>query len=481
MRSIVRFPTRYEPLVKTFGEASRNTFIRQENDLGEIARIIKQVKTSGQSKLSFVYADSESGAGKTTFIQSLDLFLPELVAEVLRVSPEKSLNLEDLVTEIRAIPVNKKITVVNVDGHESFAKTEEEYRNFSVQLNTCLRNRDDLLLLWPVNNRQFADRLIEFLRGVAGESIFGAHKIYFMEGLKSESWPFVLDGILKIANWSLEDAALDPPMVIEITKNAKNIGEYLDLIQKAIAEGFDVEAIGFTPPQLVFVISSGSRTIRETCRGLRRADSYYAEASRLLMYTKKSNAAEWWQERSANLKTCLPHVIALFNVQLVTLSASAVVHSALSFGTESLQTLAEGVTRNVGNAKTVIKSTELHRYSLDADVDSREYGSATQEATLAAYARIQSESEKQHKSINDSILKLIAEAEGGFGPYQLEATPPDAKGLIVDAITSVSTAERPIYLEFHHKSGGESTPNKISIYMLDKLKEYSINFGVAPR
>jgi len=481
MRSIVRFPTRYEPLIRTFGEASRNTFIRQEKDLSEIARILKQVRASGQSKLSFVYADSESGAGKTTFIQSLDLFLPELVTEVLRLSPQKSLNLEELVAEIGAIPVGKKITVVNVDGHESFAKTEEEYRNFSVQLNTCLRNRDDLLLLWPVNNRQFAERLIEFLRAVAGDSIFGAQRIYSLEGLQPESWPFVLEGILKIANWSLEDAALDPPSVIEITKDAKNIGEYLDLIQRAIAEGFDVEAIGFTPPQVVFVISSGSRTIREICRGLRRADSYYIEASRLLMYTKRSNAAEWWQERSTNLKTCLPHVIALFNVQLVTISASSVVHSALAFGSENLQSLAEGVTKNIGNAKTVIKSTELHRYSLDADVDSREYGSATQEATLTAYARIQSTSETQHKDINDSILKLVAEAEGGFGTYQLETTPADARGLIIDAITSTDSIDRPIFLEFHHKSEAESTPNKISIYILEKLKEYSINFGISPR
>ena len=157
MKSIVRFPTRYEPLIRTFGEASRNTFVRQEKDLSEIARIIKQAKASGQSKLAFIYAESESGAGKTTFVQSLDLFIPDLVAEVIRLSPEKYLNLEELVGEIRQIPASKKITIVNIDGHESFDKSEEEYRNFAVQLNNCLRNRDDLLLLWPVNNHIFAD------------------------------------------------------------------------------------------------------------------------------------------------------------------------------------------------------------------------------------------------------------------------------------------------------------------------------------
>ena len=313
--------------------------------------------------------------------------------------------------------------------------------------------------------------LVEFLRAVAGDSIFGVHRFYSLAGLQAELWPFVLEGIFKIANWSLEDAALDSPSVVGITRGAKNIGDYLDRIQIAIASRFDVEAIGFTPPQAVFVISSGSRAIREVCRGLRRADSYYTEASRLLMYTKKSNVAEWWQERSTDLKTCLPHVIALFNAQLVTLSASAVVHSVLASGNAPLQCLADGVTKNIGNAKTVIKATELYRYSVDLDVDSREYGSATQEATLVAFNRIQSESEKRHKVINEAILKLVWEADGGFGKFELEKEPVGAKGLVVDAITSIASNDRPIYLEFHHKSEGESTPNKISIQQFPLYSE----------
>ena len=36
-------------------------------------------------------------------------------------------------------------------------------------------------------------------------------------------------------------------------------------------------------------------------------------------------------------------------------------------------------------------------------------------------------------------------------------------------------------LEFHHKANSESTSNKIAIYVLEKLKEYAINFGLAER
>lgn len=36
-------------------------------------------------------------------------------------------------------------------------------------------------------------------------------------------------------------------------------------------------------------------------------------------------------------------------------------------------------------------------------------------------------------------------------------------------------------LEFHHKADGESTTNKVAIYVLEKLKEYAINYGLAAR
>lgn len=481
MQQISRFPTRYEPLTRTFGaEASKNTFIRQEQDLTEIARLVKQAKTSGQSKLMFVYAPSESGAGKTTFIQSLDLFLPEIVATVHRIGGEQALDLEGLNDQIRKIPTTTTVTIVNIDGHESFAKNDNEYRNFGVQLNNCLRNRDDLVILWPVNNKAFAERVTEHLRVAAGSSIFGVHPIYHLVGLDKAAWPQVLDGILKIANWQLEDAALDLPTVEKLTDGSRNIGEYLDRIQAAIANNFDLSKVGFIPPQIVFAISSGKWEIRDVCRGLRRANSYYAEASRLQMYTTKSNAADWWNERNKSLKTCLPHVIALFNVQIVSLSASSVVHAVNNFADDSLKSLASSVTRNIGNAKTVMRSTELYKYSLGQDIDAREYGAATQDATFAAYEAIQQQSELKHKEINGSIMELAATAGGGFGTYELEVPQKATGGLIVDCIASQSNTDRDVFLEFHHKSKDESTYNKVSIYILTKLKEYAINFGISP-
>ena len=54
-----------------------------------------------------------------------------------------------------------------------------------------------------------------------------------------------------------------------------------------------------------------------------------------------------------------------------------------------------------------------------------------------------------------------------------------AAGLVSDAAYEGPNGK--IALEFHYKTAAESTNNKIAIYVLEKIKEYAINFGLAQR
>ena len=59
------------------------------------------------------------GAGKTTFIQSLDLFLPDLVESVIRVANCGGDALDEILTSIRSSNITERIKIFNLDGHES--------------------------------------------------------------------------------------------------------------------------------------------------------------------------------------------------------------------------------------------------------------------------------------------------------------------------------------------------------------------------
>jgi hypothetical protein len=56
---------------------------------------------------------------------------------------------------------------------------------------------------------------------------------------------------------------------------------------------------------------------------------------------------------------------------------------------------------------------------------------------------------------------------------------PIVQGLSSDLAYHSDTGR--VALEFHYKTNGEATANKIAIYVLEKIKEYAVNVGIAKR
>ena len=475
IKDISQLPTRYEPLVSTFGERAKTTFVAPEKDIAILKTLIARMESSRQSKIMFLLAPT--GSGKTTFIHSLEIFLTDKVTNVDRLPPGHSLSVLEISAYLAALPIKKGITIINFDGREAPAFDEAEYRTFLVQLNAILRMRNDLLILWPVNQREFAEKMVALQEEIGGRSAFGANSIYEMKGLSKPQFKVVLEKILQLANWHLDDAAVSWSEVEKQEQATNSIGSYLDGVQELISERFDTGKIGIIPPEVVFVLSSGLPTIRDVCRNLRRADSYYVEASRLLMYTKRSNVVEWWQERNKELTTALPYIVALLNAQLISVSGSTVVHSVMQYGPTDLSDLLKNAQKNMGNAKKVASSSELYKYSLGQEVDNREYGLTVKGETKDFYAILQSHSKTHHKEINQSVVKLINSTGGKLINPSYEVVVGLDRGLMVD-VQCDRVGER-VNLEFHHKAESEATNNKVAIYILEKLKEYAINYGLA--
>lgn len=473
---ITALPTRYEPLVSTFGERAKMTFVQPEEDLEAIKRFFASAESSSQGKILFLTA--QSGSGKSTFIHSLEMFLSDRVAQVVRLPPPHELAVADIPSFLARLPVQTKFTVVNFDGREAPYFNEPEYQTFLGALNGLLRTRRDLLVIWPVTDTAFSSRLVNLLERVGGRSAFGLTPQHSLSGISRARFKLVLEKILQVANWRLEDAAISENEVDDLVSKSNSIGVFLDNLQALITSRFNVGDMGIEFPTLVIAISSGEPKLREISRSIRRADSYYIEASRLLMYTKQSNVAEWWATRSTDLKSALPHVIALFNAQLVSISAATVVHAVLQHGEADLKALVEGVRADRGNAKRVMESSELYKYLTGDALDNREYGSNVKDETFVSFGRIQVKSETRHRALNEALLLLAEESGAQLPARQLETTL--IKGLQTDAV--YRPAGRPaVALEFHHKATSESTNNKLAIYVLEKLKEYAINFGLASR
>ena len=124
-----------------------------------------------------------------------------------------------------------------------------------------------------------------------------------------------------------------------------------------------------------------------------------------------------------------------------------------------------------------MQSSELYKFLQGEAVDNREYGSSVNTETYEAYAKLQAVSETKHRSLNEAILAQATDAGASLPSLQFEQEL--VKGLQTDA--SFQWPSGPVALEFHHKAASESTQNKIAIYVLEKIKEYAINYGLAER
>ena len=152
---ITALPSRYEPLVGAFGEKAQMTFVAPDNDLGIMMKFLAGAQSSRQGKLLFLSA--ESGTGKSTFVHSLQVFLPEYVDGVVRLPLPHKLPVDQIPAFIADLPVTSKFTIVNFDGREAPYFDEPQYRTFLGALNAVLRTRKDLLVIWPVTDAAFAD------------------------------------------------------------------------------------------------------------------------------------------------------------------------------------------------------------------------------------------------------------------------------------------------------------------------------------
>lgn len=475
LHKITSLPTRYEPLVNLFGEKAQATFVAQQSDIDSIKRFIVSAESSRQGKFIFIHA--ESGSGKSTFIHGLEIFMSDKIDRVVRLPLPHELGISDVPRFVAELPHFQKYTIINFDGRESPYFNEAEYQSSLGAINSILRNRPDVLVFWPVNDIVFAKKIVELLQRSGGSSVFGPSPIHSLVGLSNDQYLVALEKIMQVANWSLEDAAISATEVDDLVQSSSRIGLFLDNLHQLIVSRFNIDSIGVNLPTVVIAISSGEPKIREVCRSLRRADSFYIEASRLLMYTKKSNVAEWWLARSDDIKSALPHVIALFNAQLVSISASAVIHSILQYGAGELRNFIHGVRPDRGNARKVIASSELFKYLVGTPTDNREYGSNVKEETFSSYDQIQKHSETKHRAINEAVLKMAENSGANLPGLAFETN--IVSGLQTDVVYSGEGGV--VAIELHHKSTRESTQNKLAIYILEKLKEYTINFGLSSR
>lgn len=479
---VVSIPASFETLRDAVGSAKIGEVLLEcPSDLEEIKRAVAEVQASGQSKLLFLRGTP--GLGKTSLVESTQVFLADAVGGVLDAPAEFELPLGDLPRWLaqqlpRAVQrAAGRMVVVNLDQRETPVLDEAATQAAMGNLNGVLRNNPRGLCLWPVNRREFAEQAVERLVQAGGQTALAAQQVYDMQGLPQARFHDALQLLLAATSVRLEDAAITIDEVEQMVGAHQSVGAYLRAVQGLVVARYDIGELGQTLPKIHVIVTSNDDTY-QICRLLRRGNKFLVDPQRLLQLSR-ANVADDWRRRGDDMpRRSFAFIASLFELRLLNLSSSAVVN-AVAWGDD--EDLAAGVREHYqANVKTNAANSMRNSALARAVRGEDDVGLATSnpgEAVRAAYRFVQSQTNEKHRQINESIIKVLTDQlDMDLGAPRFEHRPIAEQGLTADVW--IERGERPEALEFTHRRDGDAGVGTISSYLLSKVQDYARDYGL---
>lgn len=477
---VVTVPTRYEGLLEAVGpQGLGQVLLESEPDLNVIKEALVEVKSAGQGKLLFLLGGT--GVGKTTLAASTQIYLASHVSRVLTPPPDYELPLNELPSwlnkNVDANDRKRGVVVVNLDGRELPATDPTARQAAMVNLNAYLRRTSNLLAVWPVVNRPFAQDLLRLLEEVGGKSAITRQQIHEVAGLPKSRYFDALQLLLSATGTRLEDAAVTRQEAENLVPTADSIGDFMRAVHDLVVQRYDIGDLGTRLPRVSVIVTSNGDS-SDACRMLRRGSKYLADPERLLQFSRANVADDWRTSAQRNARHGLPFIASLFEVRLLNLTGSMVVN-ACAFSPD--QRLRDAVRQHYpnpvkSNAANTMESSSLVRSLTDKEDVGPAGGAASAEVTKA-YPAVQALSKEAHKAINEAIVKVLTDQLSLSLPdLRFEFQPHQHESLQVDCW--FARGDRPETLEFTHRQADQLTPAGISSYTLGKLRDYARDYGL---
>lgn len=408
--NIMNIPNRFENILhSSFFSDFKPLILPVDEDLRRVQILKNKTRIQNGGLLSFVLGTT--GIGKTTLAYSIPVYLSSDFSGVIRI-PD-NIDFRDVSKWLQGnLPSQSdKSIILLFDGRE-ITDDSVGLSQFLTGLNQLLRQRKDLLFLWPTNSREWHASVKKKAQEIGGSNFSPDNADINITGLKRESWKQVLEKILIQLDIVIEEFALTDDKLNEFIQSEKTLGEFLSKVGSELSENLlELKEIK-NLPKVVFSISSGEEVVGEANR-IRKVKTFTLRAHELLNYSPRSEAGKFWIERNKDAKQSLAYVISLFDSRLTTIGASVVTFSCLHFGNENLQSIPTkyNVKPHISNAKTTLKASDLYKFLTDTtanELTSSKKGK-TSDLTTKSFNEIQKLSATNHKEINKAIAGLLSD------------------------------------------------------------------------
>lgn len=469
-REELYIPDRFEGLKRAGRDVLRTIIIPVDDGLATVDRRFAEMRAANRGAL--VILRGETGAGKSTFLDTVGLFRDSVVTERVPVDI-------DVPTALGAAGPTDVPRLLVLEGREALGSgSAQEVEQTLHSVNSFVRSDAgrDTLIVWPTNADDLTSMITEIGGRLGGDALFGVgDPVERFSGPPKEAFGRIAELTIQALNDGASLAALGISAAAKqaMAEEAITIGHYLGLVRTALLEnhGHLHRLMEVERYRMWTVVIAGNDPENDVAAVTRSSQSY-VDIDRLMSATE-ANVVKELKKQPAKLGILGTSLDArILHMDMVT-----VLSVVREYGDERLHALMQragmSTTPSAGaSASERLESSELGRLLAADSLGTRKRGSRPGGGTETAFAGLAQIARNNDALVNRAIgegLKQIGLVED----YEVE------KDLGTDLrFTSdlfIVRSGEPIRLEVMWR--GTTGRAAIANYVLGKLRNYGKGIG----
>lgn len=464
-------PDRFDMLQRRAADQLENIVVPVDGALALMRDTSRDMAAAGRG--AFLLFRGDSGSGKSTFLNTLDLFIEGV--EIIGVPRETEI--EGVLRKLPVTPM--KLRLVVIEGRDALRNVSAPELEAAIhEINAFIRGArgERTLVVWPANADDLEAVLVDTASRVGADSLLGVgHPSYRFSGPSKEQFVEIAQRTIASLNQgaTLADLGVSIERAKELVAQAATIGMYMALIRKDLVRNqAAVEELLEKERCRLWVIVAASNDPEGDIAGVTRGTFSAADIERLLGATNANIVEELKQYPNK-----LGILAAVLDAKVLHLPAVVALSVAREFGDKKL---ADAMTvRGLSTAATKdaidrLRDSDVARAFAGAPMGTRARGPKAGSNTIDAFQKLADIASSNDELLNAALGRAL---EAGAFIESFSTERDFGKGLTrYTDILAKASGLGVVRLEvMWRKSTGRA---EIANYVLTKLYNYGRAIGL---
>ncbi|VXB11471.1 hypothetical protein [Plantibacter sp. T3] len=472
----ISVPDRFESL-RSVGDGVLKGIVMPIDDLLEIidARF-EDINSSGvgesSGKGSLMLLRGDSGAGKSTFLDTVGLFRSGVETVTIR-------SKENVQEVLAAMGASLGPRIIVLEGREALRDvSDRDLESALHEINSFTRSEEgkETLFVWPTNRDDLSERLADLGDKIGDSGLFGVDgPIVQFSGPPKEQWVRIAERTVSALNQGAQLSALgiSAEKAEELLSGSSTVGHYLASVRKLLLTNTRrVKSLQKVKQERVWIVVIAGNDPDNDVAALTRGRGSYADIERSMSATEANVVAELknYPDQLGILGTVLDARIMYVD----TLTAQAVARQYGSTALHAAMRERSGSTAPDPKAPDRFRTSELGIVAGGGSLGVRRRGKKPGSSSQAAFAILADIAAKNDGLLNAAFAAAMTQL--GLASNAETEVPLEGSGLKYHSDILATIGGEPVRIEMMWRK--QTSRAEIANYALTKLNNYGKAIGL---